>query len=105
MSELWALFLGTRIGRWLAAIFAFIVTLGVTLWVVYIKGEHAQATKDQAKDSQSLADAAEQVVKATQARTEVENENAKLSVTPPQKVADAAPDTAAGKLRDDGWAE
>lgn len=105
MSGLWAAFLATRIGRWLAAIFAFVVALGVGAWVMFVKGEHVQANKDAVKDSQSLADAAEQALKATQARTEVDDENAKLSPAPPQKVADAAPDTAAGKLRDDGWTE
>jgi hypothetical protein len=105
MSELWAAFLTTKIGRVLAAIFAFIIALGAGLWIVFVKGEHAQAKKDAAKDSQSLADAAEQVVNATQARMEVEDENAKLPDAPPQKVADATPGTAAGKLRDDGWVE
>ena len=105
MSALWAAFLATKIGRVLAAIFAFIVALGVGAWVIFVKGEHVQAKKDAARDTQSLADAAEQAVKATQARTEVEDENAKLPAAPPQKVADAATGTAAGKLRDDGWVE
>lgn len=105
IASLWTWFLATRAGRWIVGLCAALVALFTALAVAFVKGEHAQAGKDAARESQSLADAAEQAVKATQARMEVDDENAKLQPAPPQKVADAAPGTAAGKLRDDGWVE
>jgi hypothetical protein len=109
MSALWAWFLSTKVGRWIVGIGVVLAALAAALAVAFVKGHQKgadeQATADKAKDAQSLADAAEQAVKATQARMEIEDENAKLPPAPPQKVADAASGTAAGKLRDDGWVE
>jgi len=103
MTALWGWFVSTKIGRWIVGIVVMLAALAAALFVAFVKGKEHQADVDQAKDSQSLADAAEQVVKASNDRTEVENDNAKLPDAPAQKVADAAPDTAAGELRDDGW--
>lgn len=92
-----------RIKTWLAAIGAAIVVTVILVIAAFRKGAKQQADVDKAAGAQSLADAAEQSVKASRDRAEVENENAKLPEAPVQKVADAAPGTAAGKLRDDGW--
>ena len=99
----WSWFSGTKIGRWIIGAALVIAGLLAALAIAFVKGKQSQASVDDAKDAQSMADAAEQVVKAARTRAEVENEVAKEPVAPPQKVADAAPDTAAGKLRDDGW--
>jgi hypothetical protein len=99
----WAWFVSTKIGRWLVGIAVTLAAVAAALVVAFVKGKHAQADKDAAKDDQSLADAAQQVVTAANARQEVENENAALPDAPPQTVANASPGTAAGDLRDDGW--
>jgi len=103
LAAAWSWFSGTKFGRWAIGVALAIAVLGVLLLLMFEKGKQQQADVDQAKDAQSLADAAEQSIKAARTRAEVENEVAKEPVAPPQKVADAAPDTAAGKLRDDGW--
>lgn len=56
----------------------------------------AQAARNDAANAQAKAEQME-------ARHEVDAEVAKLPEAGPQKVADADPATAAGKLRDDGW--
>lgn len=103
MSALWAWFVGTRVGRWIVGVALTLAALGAALAVAFVKGKQHQADADKARDAQSLAEAAEQAVKASTVRKEIENATAKLPDAPPQRVGDAYPDTAAGKLRDDGW--
>jgi hypothetical protein len=67
------------------------------------QGKAAQKATDDARQAQADAQAAQQVIKANEVRHEVEVETARLPDAPPQKVADADPASAAGKLRDDGW--
>lgn len=81
-----------RFKTWLVVIAALVAT-GVGIW---LKGR--QQGKQAAKQEQ-----ARQVIRAHEVRDEIETENAKLPDAPPQRVADADPDTAAGKLRDNGW--
>ena len=81
-----------RLKAWLAVIGA-LVLAGIGLWW---KGRNAG--KQAAKDAQ-----AQRIAHAHEVRNEVENETAQLPDAPPQRVADADPATAAGKLRDDGW--
>jgi cytoskeletal protein RodZ len=83
-----------RFKTWLVVI-AGLVVAGVAIW---IKGR--QQGKQAAKNEQ-----AQQVIRAHEVRDEIEVENAKLPDAPPQRVADADPGTAAGKLRDDGWVQ
>lgn len=103
MSEFLTWLATTKLGRGVIAAFGLLLAFGAMALAMFEKGKRAQAQTDDAKDAQSSTDAAEQMVKAAQTRAEVENEVAKQPEAPPQKVADAAPDTAAGKLRGDGW--
>lgn len=103
MSKFLAWLATTKIGRAAVALVGLLVAFGAVALTMFEKGKRKQASVDDVKDAQSLADAAEQVVKAERARAEVENEVAKQPSAPPQQVADAAPGTAAGKLRNDGW--
>jgi hypothetical protein len=66
------------------------------------KGRAAEQVKTRA--AQEAATAAQAIVHAHEVRDEVENETAKLPDAPLQSVATADPATAAGRLRDDGWA-
>jgi hypothetical protein len=81
-----------RFKTWLA-VAAGIVIAGVAIW---LRGR--REGKQAAKNEQ-----AQQTIHAHEVRDEIEIENAKLPDAPPQRVADADPATAAGKLRDDGW--
>lgn len=103
MSKVLAWLATTKFGRAVAALAGLFVAFGAVALTMFEKGKRKQAAVDSAKEAQSSADVAEQTVKAARARAEVENEVAKQPSAPPQQVADAAPDTAAGKLRDDGW--
>lgn len=98
LAALWA-----KAGTWLALAGAVIAAVfAALLW-----GEHkgkqvgvANAAKQVAKDAQ----ASQQATKtAASVRAEVESASAGLPDAPAQKVADADPATAAGKLRDEGW--
>jgi len=96
-------FIGTKFGRWIVGIALALAALAMGALVMFRKGEQTQADKDVAKDAQSLADAAQEVVNAANVRKDVENETAKLPDAQPQPVATADAATAAGKLRDGGW--
>jgi gas vesicle protein len=103
MSELWASFLTTRIGRWIVGIGAVIAAIAVAVLVAFVKGKHAQADTDKAKDAGAAQQAAQEVTDAANTRQEVDNATAKLPDAPTQTVATADPASAAGELRDDGW--
>lgn len=103
MDALWALFVGTKVGRWIVGMALAIAGVSALLGMMFLKGKHAQAKTDDFKDAQSLAEAAQQAVAAANVRKDVENETAKLPDAPPQTVETADPDTAAGQLRTDGW--
>lgn len=64
------------------------------------KGGKAAADAVRGADAEAAAKAEHAQV---QTRVEVENETAKLPDAPPQRVGDADPATAAGRLRDEGW--
>lgn len=107
MSALWAWFLSTTVGRWVVGIGAVLAALSVAIASSFLygrsKGANAQASKDKAKDAESLAQAAQEAVNAANVRKDVDNETAKLPDAPAQTVASADADSAAGHLRDDGW--
>jgi hypothetical protein len=103
MTELWTWFLTTKVGRFLAGVAAVVIALGVAALIAFGKGKKSQAAKDAAANANADVEQAQQVQQAANARQEVENENAALPEAPPQTVANAAPGTAAGDLRDDGW--
>jgi hypothetical protein len=102
-AAVWRWFLSTTVGRWIVGIGAVLLGILALAYTAFLKGKHAQVAKDQAKDAQSLAEAAQEAVNAANVRKDVDNETAKLPDAPPQSVATADPATAAGQLRDDGW--
>jgi hypothetical protein len=94
---------GTKVGRWIAGVGAVVVAMLGLFAVGWLKGRKHEAEADQAKD------AAEQV-EAVQAANDAANrsadavrqtheEVAKMPDIGTQRVADAAPDSAAGWLR------
>lgn len=91
-----------------AKIWKYVLMLGSLLAV--IAGIFFEGRSKGVKSMQTKVDTADaNVVVATtnanhlEARHEVDVEVAKLPDAPAQSVATAAPDTAAGKLRDEGW--
>lgn len=101
--SIWAWFLGTRIGRGIVAVGAFLALIGAAFAGGSLRGARRQATEDRAKDAQSLVEAAQDAVNAANVRKDVDNEIAKLPDAPAQAVGDATAGTAACELRDDGW--
>lgn len=67
------------------------------------QGKAAQKAVDDARQAHADAQAAQQVIHASEVRHEVDAENARLPDAPPQQVGTADPASAAGQLRDDGW--
>lgn len=99
----WKWFLGTTLGRWIVGIGAVVLAALALAAAAFLKGKHAQADTDDAKDATEQAQAAQQVVQAATTRQEVEHETQQLPDAPTQTVATADPATAAGALRTDGW--
>lgn len=92
-----------KLKGWLIGAGAFVL-LVLSAWLLgRSKGKAAQKVVDAARDAEANAQAAQQKVQAQETRHAVEAEVSKLPDAPPQKVADADPATAAGKLRDGGW--
>lgn len=55
----WKWFLSTTIGRWIVGVFAVLAALAAALAIAFVKGKHAQAAKDQAKDAEASQQAAQ----------------------------------------------
>lgn len=72
----WKWFLGTTLGRWIVGIGAVLAAIAVLAYTAFLKGKHAQADTDKAKD-------AEQEVQAVQQATELQHAA--------QQAADAVP--------------
>lgn len=97
-AELWA-----KAGMWLALAGAVLAAVAAAAVWGERKGKQvgiADAAQDAIREANA---AAKQVKDAAQTRAGVEAEASQLPDAPAQKVADADPATAAGKLRDDGW--
>lgn len=103
----WSWFLSTAVGRWIVGIGAVLAAIAALAYVYFLKGKHAQADTDKAKDAEAAQRAAQEataaIQAASQARTEVDNAITTLPDAPAQTVATADPATAAGELRTDGW--
>jgi hypothetical protein len=104
MTAWWTAFLTTKAGRCLAAIGGFLLALAVFAFYVWRKATQHQADKDEAKDAavnaQQAKEAAEAVQRSADAVKETNDEIAKMPDAGTQRVADAAPDSAAGWLHD-----
>lgn len=72
-----------------------LVALGLMLG-----GWHCAKVQDGAKQSRAEVKAQKQITKRAQVRSHVEQETQKLPDAPVQRIGDADPDTAAGRLRD-----
>lgn len=92
-----------KLKTWALALFAVLAAIAGALLYGRRKGKQAAEQAEAVRDAQANAQAAQQVIQAHEVRDEVEAENAKLPNAGPQAVATADPDTAAGRLRDDGW--
>jgi type II secretory pathway pseudopilin PulG len=92
-----------KLKTWALALLAVLAAIAGALLYGRRKGRQAAEQAEAVRDAQANAQAAQQVIQAHEVRDEVEAENAKLPKAGPQAVATADPDTAAGRLRDDGW--
>lgn len=92
-----------KLKTWALALFAVLAAIGSAwLWGRH-QGKATQVQSDAVRDAQANAQAVQQQVQAQETRRATETEISKLPDAPAQKLADAAPGTAAGHLRDDGW--
>lgn len=57
LAVAWRWFLGTMIGRWIVGIGAVLAAVAALAAVAFLKGRHAQADADKAKDAKQQADA------------------------------------------------
>jgi hypothetical protein len=67
---MWAWFVGTRIGRWIVGIALTLAGLAAALAVAFVKGKHAQADTDKAKDAQAAQRAAQAAQDTQQAASD-----------------------------------
>lgn len=90
-----------KIWKWITAI----AVVATAIAAIFLKGRESGKASNQAKVDEATQDAqiATQTAQAVETRHDIEAANSQLPEAPAQKVADADPDTAAGKLRDDGW--
>lgn len=96
-------FLTTKLGRWLAGIFAVLAAI-LGVWIAgKHKGKTEQKEADDKGQEKANDESKEQVLKASEDRTHVDSEVEKLPDAGIQEVATAPAYSAAGKLRDDGW--
>lgn len=96
MSWLWAKL--SKYAMALGGLLAIIASAVAVGWMKGRAGGKAKATR-----AKQRLDDAKAVNKAHEDREHVDEQVDSLPDAPPQKLADAAPDTAAGHLRDDGW--
>lgn len=96
IALLWA-----KVWKWVCALGALLAAVAGIYFAGRSKGKAVEHGKTRA--AQEAATAATEQVKANEVRHEVEVETARLPDAQPQKVADADPASAAGKLRQDGW--
>ena len=96
IAALWA-----KAYKWLIGI----GVLAAAIAAIFLKGRESGKASNQAKVDEATQDAqiATQTAQAVETRHDIEAANSQLPEAPAQKVADADPATAAGKLRDDGW--
>lgn len=92
-----------KLKGWLIGLAAFLALIASAWLLGRSKGKEAQKVADDAREAQANAQAAAQVQHAQESRHETDAEVAALPDKGLQRVEDADPASAAGKLRDDGW--
>ena len=97
-SNLWA-----KARDWVLGVLAFLAMAAGAFALGRMKGKQAQQATEALGNA--LAQVAQDKVQAHNAdvRREVENETSKLPDAPAQRVGNATADSAAGRLRDEGW--
>lgn len=104
LATAWRWFLSTTLGRWIVGIGAALAAIGALVAVSFLKGKHAQAATDKAKDAEAAQRAAQEAAAAVQHSADaVRATNDEISKMPnagTQRVGDAEPDSAAGWLRE-----
>lgn len=103
MIAAWFAGLWAKLGVWLALASAVLAAVAAAAVWGERKGKQV-GIADAAKQAVADAKAAQAAVTdAATVRANVEADTAKLPEAPPQKIADADPNTAAGQLRQGGW--
>lgn len=59
IAAAWKWFLSTTLGRWIVGICAVLLGILALAYTAFLKGKHAQAAKDQAKDAEAEQQAAQ----------------------------------------------
>lgn len=92
-----------KLKLWAIGILAAIAAIASAWLLGRHKGVATQKAAQATHDAQAEMQAAQDTIKAHEVRHEVEAEVSKLPDAPAQRLGDAKPGTAAGRLRDDGW--
>lgn len=89
----WKWFLGTTVGRWIVGVGVVAVAIAGALAVAFVKGKHAQADTDKAKDAGAAQQAAQEAAAAANRSADaVRATNDEISKMPDagtQRVGDA----------------
>ena len=93
----------TKLKTWAITIGAALLSVGVAILYGIRKGKAWQKGTDDARGAQANIQAVQQVQQTQESRYETDAEVSTLPDKGPQQVATADSNTAAGKLRDDGW--
>jgi outer membrane murein-binding lipoprotein Lpp len=77
-----------------------LIVMAVVALGLLLGGWHCARVHDEAKQSKVAIKAQKQTIKRSQVRSHVEQETQKLPDVPVQRIGDASPDSAAGKLQE-----
>lgn len=77
-----------------------LIVIAVMSCLLLLGGWHFARVHDEAKQSKVEIKAQKQITKRTQVRSHVEQETQKLPDAPVQRIGDASPDSASGKLQE-----
>lgn len=75
-----------------------LIAIALIAVVLLLGGWHFARVHDEARQSKVEIKAQQQITKRTQVRSHVEQETQKIPDAPVQRIGDASPDSAAGKL-------
>lgn len=90
-----------KLKTWALALFAVLAAIATALLYGRHKGKQAAEQDEAARDAAANAQAAQDIIKTQESRHETDAEVQRLPDAPAQRVGDADPNTAAGRLRDD----
>lgn len=103
----WLISLWGNVKAWLAAVVVAVAAAAAAYLLGRRKGASDAAAQAQlqqrAERAENQAAAAEAAAQHAEVRRDVESESTPLPDPGPQRVGDADPASAAGRLRDDGW--